>query len=94
SSVFKSTNASSVSETVRKNQVTAALLWLEDKNLRPKELTTTMDYFQFNILYPDAYLMLSDFKVNTNPTTYHVWLTKKLKEATDVPEIKMIMCGT
>ncbi|KIK74762.1 hypothetical protein PAXRUDRAFT_174677 [Paxillus rubicundulus Ve08.2h10] len=80
SSATQSTNAGLVSVTVRKNQVTTALLSLEDKNLKPEELVTIMDYFHFNVSYADAYLVLAD----TNPTIHHVWLAKRLEEAADV----------
>ncbi|KIK71856.1 hypothetical protein PAXRUDRAFT_181717, partial [Paxillus rubicundulus Ve08.2h10] len=56
----------------------------EDKNLKPEELVTIMDYLHFNVSYADAYLVLSDPKVNTNPAICHVWLAKRLKEAMDV----------
>lgn len=84
SSATQSTNAGSVSATVRKNQATTALLSLEDKNLKPEELVTIMDYFHFNVSYADAYLVLADAKVNTNPAIRRVWLAKRLEEAADV----------
>ncbi|KIK94472.1 hypothetical protein PAXRUDRAFT_142770 [Paxillus rubicundulus Ve08.2h10] len=84
SSATQSTNAGSVSATVRKNQATTALLSLEDKNLKPEELVTIMDYFHFNVSYADAYLVLADAKVNTNPAIHRVWLAKRLEEAADV----------
>ncbi|KIK91042.1 hypothetical protein PAXRUDRAFT_150430 [Paxillus rubicundulus Ve08.2h10] len=84
SSATQSTNAGSVSVMVRKNQATTALLSLETKNIKPKEFITIMDYFHFSISYADAYLVLADAKVNTNPAIGHVWLAKRLKEAVDM----------
>ncbi|KIK78569.1 hypothetical protein PAXRUDRAFT_16800 [Paxillus rubicundulus Ve08.2h10] len=84
SSATQSTNGGSVSAMVRKNQATTALLSLEDKVLKPKELVTIMDYFHFNVSCADVYLVLADAKVNTNPIIHYVWLAKRLEEAVDV----------